>query len=133
MELTWDLRTIGWVLLAAMGTSLVLALLLIAVTYRRLKRVRIPPGADFFTALRHVPFSLVLILDLLDFGLDFLGAPVSWIILSHFGLESLRGVAVVEGLIPGTQFIPTLTGAWLLAKAGVRLPSHRDIDRYRRL
>ncbi|MEA3308509.1 MAG: hypothetical protein U9Q70_03230 [Chloroflexota bacterium] len=108
--------------LIAMGSALVLALLLLLLTYRRLKRIRIPAQADFFTTLRHVPLVLVIILDLLDFGLDFLGAPVGWVILSHLGLENLRGVTLVEGLIPGTQPIPTLTIAWILAKIGVRIP-----------
>ena len=122
-------RLVGTVMLIAMGVSLVLALVLILLTYRRLKRIHVPAGADFFTTLRHVPISLVLILDLLDFGLDFFGAPVGWLILSQLGLESLRGVTLVEGLLPGTQFVPTLTVAWLLAKAGVRMPE--DIGQYR--
>lgn len=46
---------------------------------------------------------MVLLLDLLDFSLDFLSAPIAWVILG------MRGVAVVEVLIPGTQFIPTMT------------------------
>jgi hypothetical protein len=122
-----NLQLIGKILLIGMGLSFVLAALLLILTYRRLKRLQVPPHADFFTTLRHVPLSLVLILDLLDFSLDFLGAPLGWMILSHLGLESLRGVTLVEGLIPGTQFIPTLTGAWLLAQFGVRLPDPRDL------
>ncbi len=122
-------RLVGSTLLIAMGVSVTLAVVLLILTYRRLKRIEVPANADFFTTLRHVPISLVLILDLLDFGLDFLGAPVGWVILSQLGLESLRGVTLVEGLIPGTQIVPTLTVAWLLAKAGVRVPE--DIERYR--
>jgi hypothetical protein len=124
-----DWRLVGNVLLIAMGVSVVLAILLIILTYHRLKRIEVPSNADFFTTLRHVPISLVLILDLLDFGLDFLGAPIGWLILSQLGLESLRGVTLVEGLLPGTQIVPTLTAAWLLAKAGVQMPE--DIERYR--
>jgi hypothetical protein len=127
-----NLELIGKILLIGMGISFVLAALLLILTYRRLKRIQVPPHADFFTTLRHVPLSLVLILDLLDFSLDFLGAPVGWMILSHLGLESLRGVTLVEGLLPGTQIIPTLTGAWLLAKAGVHLPDPRDLPSNRR-
>ncbi|MGC9399725.1 MAG: hypothetical protein ACP5HM_11380 [Anaerolineae bacterium] len=126
-SLNW--RHLGLGLLVAMGVSVVLALILILLTYRRLKRIEVPPDADFFTTLRHVPLSLVLILDLLDFGLDFLGAPVGWLILTHLGLGGLRGITVVEGLLPGTQLVPTLTGAWLLAKAGLRLPT--DVERLR--
>jgi hypothetical protein len=106
-----------------MLVSLILALLLLLLAYRRLKRIRIPPRADFFTTLRHVPLVLVIILDLLDFALDFMAIPIGWALLRHLGLGNLIGVTVVEELIPGTQFIPTLTISWLLARAGVRLPS----------
>jgi hypothetical protein len=56
------------------------------------------------------------LLDLLDLGLDFFSAPVAWVILTKLGLGPLRGVTVVESLIPGTQFIPTMTLAWLFAR-----------------
>jgi hypothetical protein len=124
-----DWHLVGTALLIGMGVSVVLAVVLLILTYRRLKQIDVPPDADFFTTLRHVPLSLALILDLLDFGLDFLGAPIGWLILSQLGLQSLRGVTLVEGLLPGTQIIPTLTFAWFLAKAGVRMPE--DIERYR--
>lgn len=124
-----DWGKIGWIILGVMGVALVLALTLLALTYRSLKRIQIPPNADLFTTLRHVPFVLVIILDLLDLALDFLSAPVGWLILGYFGLERLRMLTVVESLIPGTQFIPTLTGAWLLAKAGVRLPEPKQLPR----
>ena len=101
---------------AAMLLSLALAGALMALTYRRLKRISIPHDADFFTALRHVPLTLALFLDLLDFGLDFLAAPVGWVILSKLGLQSLRSVTVIEELIPGTQFLPTMTAAWFAAR-----------------
>lgn len=100
----------------AMLISLVLAAVLLALAYRRLKRLHIPPGADFATTLRRVPLTLVLFLDLLDFGLDFFSVPVAWVVLSRLGLQSLRGVTVVEEIIPGTQFLPTMTAAWLAAR-----------------
>ena len=106
----------GQVMLVAMLLSVILASLLLVLTYRRLKRIRIPPGADFLTTLRHVPLTLVLVLDLLDFGLDFFSVPIAWTILGRLGLQSLRGVTVVEELIPGTQFLPTMTAAWLVAR-----------------
>ncbi len=124
-----DWTKIGWIILGIMALALILALTLLALTYRSLKRIQIPQDADFFTTLRHVPLTLVIILDLLDLALDFLSAPVGWLILSYFGLERLRMLTVVESLIPGTQFIPTLTGAWLLAKAGVRLPEPTQLRR----
>ena len=56
-------------------------------------------------------------IDLLDLALDFLAAPISWLILDRLGLKALRGVSAVEALIPGTQLIPTMTLCWF----GVRL------------
>ena len=111
-----ELALMGQIMLVAMLLSLVLAGVLIALTYRRLKRIRIPPGADFVTTLRHVPLTLVLFLDLLDFGLDFFSAPIAWVILGKLGLQSLRGVTIVEEIIPGTQFLPTMTAAWFAAR-----------------
>ncbi|MBN1260952.1 MAG: hypothetical protein JXB35_09755 [Anaerolineae bacterium] len=125
-----DSPTINWSLIGAAALitgagSLLLSVILLLLTYRSLKKIAVPPQADFFTTLRHVPISLVLILDLLDLALDFFAAPVGWIILGQLGLESLRGVTVIESLIPGTQFLPTLTAAWILARLGVRLPDPR--------
>ena len=117
-----DWGRIALITLGVMVIALALAVTLLLLAYRSLKRIQVPPNADFFTTLRHVPITLVIILDLLDLALDFLSAPIGWLILTHLGLERLRMLTVIESLIPGTQFIPTLTGAWVLAKAGVRLP-----------
>ncbi len=106
----------GQIMLVAMLVSLLLAVVLMAFTYRRLKRLRIPPDADFFTTLRHVPLTLVIFLDLLDFGLDFFSVPIAWALLGRLGLQSLRGVTVVEEIVPGTQFLPTMTLAWCAAR-----------------
>jgi hypothetical protein len=100
-----------------MGVSLVLAVLVGVWVWRSVKRLRIPDDATFVEAMRITPLSVVILIDLLDFGLDFLSAPVSWVILSLLGLQKLRAASVVEALIPGTQFLPTMTVAWL----GVRL------------
>ncbi len=123
-----DFTSLDWgkiltVLAGAMLFSLILAILLLLLAYRRLKRIQIPPGADFFTTLRRVPLVLVIILDLLDFALDFMAIPIGWTLLRHLGLGNLIGVTLVEELIPGTQFIPLLTISWLLARAGVHLPT----------
>jgi len=106
----------GQIMLGAMLISLLLAVALLAFTYRRLKRLHIPPDADFFTTLRHVPLTLVIFLDLLDFGLDFFSVPIAWALLGRLGLQSLRGVTVVEEIVPGTQFLPTMTLAWCVAR-----------------
>jgi hypothetical protein len=97
--------------------SLVAAFLLILVTYRRLRYLRLPPDADFMTCLRTVPITVVIILDLLDFGLDFFSAPIAWVMLGKLELQGLRGITILEELIPGTQLLPTMTLAWI----GVRL------------
>ncbi len=113
MEPAEFLRTFGITLLTLMGISLLLALLLLIVVWRSVKRLNIPPDASFGETLQLTPISVVLMIDLLDFGLDFLAAPVAWIILDRLGLKALRGVSVVEAFIPLTQAIPTMTLAWI--------------------
>ncbi len=98
------------------GISLTLAILVGLWVWRSVKRLRIPDDATFMEAMRITPFSVVLLLDLLDFGLDFLSAPISWVILNSLGLQKLRAASVVEALIPGTQVIPTMTVAWILVR-----------------
>lgn len=108
---TW--RTLGIILLVWMGVSLTLALLLFVLVIRKLRRLNIPPDAGFAETLHYTPFVVVLFIDLLDWGLDFLAAPFSWVILDRLGLKALRNVSALEALIPFTQPIPTLTAAWL--------------------
>lgn len=108
-----DFRTIGLILLASMGVSLVLALLLFALMARRLKDMDVPPNAGFGETLLYTPFWLVVSLDLLDWGLDVLAAPFTWVILDRLGLKALRNVSTVEALIPFTQAIPTMTVSWI--------------------
>jgi hypothetical protein len=60
---------------------------------------------------------VVVFLDVLDLALDFLSAPIAWIVLDRLGLKGLRGFATVESFIPLTQAIPTMTLCWI----GVRL------------
>jgi branched-subunit amino acid ABC-type transport system permease component len=107
---------IQW-LLIAMGVALVLAAVGLALVWRRVRRLGVPPDADFFTTMRYVPFVLVVLLDLLDFGLDIFAAPVSWLVLDRLGLKGLRNKAAVEALIPFTQPIPTFTLGWVAARA----------------
>lgn len=98
------------------GASLILALLMLGWVIWQVRRIHLPENADFFMALRHTPLSVVILLDLLDLSLDIFSAPVSWVILSRLGLEPLRAVTAVEALIPGTQVLPTMTIAWVLAR-----------------
>ncbi|MCP4418881.1 MAG: hypothetical protein GY805_19870 [Chloroflexi bacterium] len=113
MDLAEFLRNFGLTLLTFMGAALILALLLLLIVWRQVKRIDIPPNATFGTTLKLTPFLVVVMIDLLDFALDFLAAPIAWIILDRLGLKALRGVSVVETLIPFTQAIPTMTIAWV--------------------
>jgi hypothetical protein len=105
-----------WIILLALGTLAVLATVGLVLVARSLRNIRVPPGADFFATMHYVPLTLVVLLDLLDLSLDVFSAPISWIILDRMGLASLRNIAAVEGLIPLTGPIPTLTLSWLLAR-----------------
>lgn len=115
------LSSIDWtrfftILLVLMIIGLIIAIIFLIWVISRVRRIDLPPDADFLTALRLTPLSVVILLDLLDFSLDFLSAPFAWVILSYLGLAPLRGVTVLESLIPGTQVLPTMTTAWLLAR-----------------
>lgn len=104
------------ILLMMMGTAIALALVGLVLMYRSLRDIRVPPGTDFFTTMHYVPLTLVVLLDLLDFGLDILSAPIAWIILDRMGLSSLRNTAALQAVVPLTGPIPALTIAWLLAR-----------------
>lgn len=73
------------------------------------------------TALQATPLAVVVLLDLLDLSLDFLSAPFAWVVLGYLGLKPLRGVTMVESLIPGTQVLPTMTAAWLFVRIRNRM------------
>lgn len=100
--------------LAAIGG--LLSVVLVIWVAKKVKRITLPEGASFLTALRATPFLVVVLLDLLDLSIDFFAAPFAWSLLGYLGLAPLRTVTVVESLIPGTQFLPTMTLAWLAAR-----------------
>lgn len=102
--------------LAIAAVALVLSGIVLFWAFRALRRIRVPPNADFFTTVRAVPLSLVVGLDLLDLALDSFSAPIIWFILNRHGLQSLRNVASFEALIPITGPIPTLTLSWIAAR-----------------
>ena len=79
-------------------------------------QIEVPEDADFFETLQVIPITVPLALDLLDMAFDVFSAPISWIILELLGLRALQMITIFEGLIPGTQLIPTLTVAWFIAK-----------------
>lgn len=125
MEIPWTdvLKVLGIVIIV----GLILAGLLAIWVFYKIRRINLPPNADFFDALRRTPLSVVILLDLLDLSLDFLSAPFAWIILSKLGLQPLRAVSVIESFIPGTQVLPTMTLAWIIARLwkNARLPDVR--------
>jgi hypothetical protein len=112
----FEIQTIAIAALLAFGGALLFSVMLGGFVLWRVRKIQLPPDADFFTAIRLTPLVVVLLLDLLDFTLDFLSAPVAWLLLTRLGLGPLRGVTVVESLIPGTQIIPTMTLAWIAVR-----------------
>ncbi len=110
------LRDFGLFIAAMMAVSFVLAMLLLVFAVRRLRRIDIPEDAGFGEALLCTPLALVLFIDLLDFALDILAAPFTWMILDRLGLKALRNVFAFEALLPFTQFIPAMTIAWIAAR-----------------
>lgn len=111
-----DFRNVVILFLLVMAFAGVVGGLMLAYAVRRLRALEIPPDATFIETLMLTPLSVVLAIDLLDLALDVLAAPLSWAILDRLGLKALRGVAAVEALLPGTQFIPTLTLCWFGAR-----------------
>jgi hypothetical protein len=105
--------TFGIVLLVATALGLGGLLLL----HRRLLRLDVPPHAGLATTLRAVPLGLVIVLDLLDLGLDIFATPIVWLVLSRYRLHALRNAATLEAVIPFTNVVPTLTVAWLTVRA----------------
>ncbi len=105
------------ILLSMMSVALVLAIILLVIIIIQIRRINVPPNAGFAETLLYTPLLVVLFLDVLDLALDFLSAPIAWVVLDRLGLKGLRGVATVESLIPFTQAIPVMTMSWI----GVRL------------
>lgn len=110
------LENLLWIAAILVVSGLFLSLLLLGWVAWRVKKVYIPAGASFVEALKVTPLAVVLLLDVLDFSLDFFAAPFSWVILGRLGLAPLRNVTLIESLVPGTQFLPTMTLAWLAVR-----------------
>ncbi len=118
------LRTFGLVLAGFMFFALVMGFFLLGIVVWQVRKIDVPSGAGFGETLLYTPFLVVVMIDLLDFALDFLAAPISWFILDRLGLKALRGVATVEALLPFTQLIPVMTLSWI----GVRLLGTQSLD-----
>ncbi len=111
-----DLSGLLYILLLLVGAGLVVVVALLVFIIWRVRRINLPEGASFVTALKATPLSVVLLLDALDWSLDIFSAPITWILLGRLGLAPLRGVAVVKDLIPFTNFVPAMTLAWLVVR-----------------
>ncbi len=111
-----SLQQLAWTVVIILGMCVAIALIGLLLIARRVRRLRIPPNADFFTTMRMVPLALVVFLDLLDFGLDIFSAPIIWVLLDRMGLPNLRNKATVEAIIPITGPIPTFTVCWFAAR-----------------
>lgn len=103
-------------LLGLLGSGLLITTALVIYVILRVRKIDLPADAGFFEALRHTPLIIVIVLDLLDFTFDIFSAPIAWTLLTFLKMHPLRGVTVVEGLIPGTQLLPLMTLSWLAAR-----------------
>lgn len=92
------------------------AVFLLVLAAQQIAGIEIPEDADFFETLQMLPITVPLALDLLDLAFDVFSAPISWLILELLGLKALQTITLFEGLIPGTQLIPTMTAAWVVAR-----------------
>lgn len=110
------LTEVIWVLLALMLVALLIAGIGLVLIFHKIRDLDVPEDAGFFTTMHYIPLILVILLDLLDFGLDVLAAPISWIVLDRMGLRGLRNKAAIEAFIPFTQPIPVFTLGWVAAR-----------------
>lgn len=113
-HITWDQVLLVFGICA--GSAVVGAVALLITAAKQIKQMEIPEGADFFTTLQYVPITVPIALDLLDLAFDFFSAPITWIILEMLGLQALQMITIFEGILPGTQIIPTMTAAWVIAR-----------------
>lgn len=109
-------RDVAGVLATFVGLVVALGLLWAGLLGLVLYRMTAGRDAGQLAALRAAPLQLVLLLDAIDLGLDVLGAPLVWLVMSRSELRALRGLSVIETLIPGTQLLPAMTISWLYAR-----------------
>ena len=110
------IQNFGLVILIVALLAIASAIALLMIAAKQIAEIQIPEDADFFETLQHVPITVPIALDLLDFVFDIFAAPIAWIILELLGLQALQMITMFEGIIPGTQLIPTMTGAWVISR-----------------
>lgn len=96
------------------------AVALLVMAAQQVRELDIPEDADFFETMQLIPITVPIALDMLDLALDFLSAPVAWILLDMLGLGALKMITIVESVIPGTQLIPTMTIAWVISRTFIK-------------
>lgn len=111
-----QMRDVAIVFIVLIVAVLSLAAVMIVLAIKQVRELDIPEDADFFETLQAVPITVPIALDLLDLGLDFLGAPIAWVLLEMMGLGALKMITIIESVIPGTNLIPTMTIAWVFAR-----------------
>ncbi len=116
MPIDQFIRQAGIYIVVCLAAAVAGGIALLVMAAKEVRELDIPEDADFFETLQAVPITIPIALDLLDMGLDFLAAPISWVILEMLGLGALKMITTVEALIPGTNLIPTMTIAWVIAR-----------------
>ena len=107
MDSEATLRIAIGVILGMMAIGIVLSIILIIFIVWRIRKIEIPPDADFFEALRYTPILIVITLDMLDFAFDFLSAPIGFTLLTFLGLNPLRGGRCDRSCHSGNPTHPT--------------------------
>lgn len=108
-------RTLMGLVTTYIGLVLVLVALWFWLVVRMVRRITVRLSDTDLLALRSVSVLIPLSIDAVDFGLDFVGAPLAWFIANQTALKPLRGASFFEGLVPGTQLIPSMTLGWYWA------------------
>ena len=120
----WTTAIIALVIFVSVIAVIVITLLVTA--WQQVQDLNIPQDADFFETLQVLPITVPIALDLLDLAFDTFSAPITWVLLELMGLRALQMITVIEGIIPGTGVIPTMTIAWFVARGMKRKKSPVD-------
>ena len=115
------LRNLGLVVLGVMSVSLILALILLVIIIVQVRRIHVPPNATFAETMHYTPFLVVVFLDVLDLALDFLSAPIAWVVINKF-LEKFT----YKMQIGPSIFLMGLTASLLIAMLTVAYKSIRS-------
>ena len=110
----WQTALIAFGIVA--GTLVIIVVTLLVTAWQQVQDLNIPQDADFFETLQVLPITVPIALDLLDLAFDTFSAPITWVLLELMGLRALQMITIIEGIIPGTGVIPTMTISWFVAR-----------------